>query len=177
MSFLDDLNNAKENKVEREQEYKRKMEEEEQKKIEECLKEEYRRLKAEMLWVAEDGKKSIEYPLYVQPLGPYRVSIEEDSKAPKTAGQWIIKKYGFKRLIRECGKPVYLYSSLFPYEIIKRIETTLKDFLLKDGIENVIIEETDIAYTDGNKFWDNKMKAPASAYVLYQPRFNVKIQW
>lgn len=177
MSFLDDLNNAQENKAKREKEEKRKRDEEDQKKLEECLAESYRELKRQMLWEAEEGRKTLSFQLFIRSLKVMRVSIENDKREPKNSGEWFTKKYGEKRLIQSSKGTEYLYSPLFPLSVIRRIENTYKAFLEADGITNVTFEETDLVYTDGDKRWYEKREAPASAYVLYEPKFDVNVSW
>ena len=93
MGFLDDLNNAQENKIKREIEEKRKTEAEIQKRLEECVKTLYTRdLKPRMLDQAEHGKKYLKESFRFYSLAMYRTIIEEDDREPKDAGQWITKK-------------------------------------------------------------------------------------
>ena len=173
MSFIDDLNNAQENKIKREKEEKGKLEE----KLDECLIEAYEELKKEMIKEAEKGRRSIDYPLYIYSIKTFQVPIKEEDRVPKTAGQWITKNFGQESLVFEPPKAEYVYSPLFSLDIIQKIEKMLANFLEEDGITDVSFMEIGLVYTDGEKRWYERSKAPVSAYVLYEPKFLVSIKW
>lgn len=178
MSFLDDLNNAQENRKKREDEEKRRREDAEKKEIEACVRESYEELKRVMLDAAEYGKKSVRHHLHIRSFTQYRIPVEDDYKQPNTFGQFFTKKYGVKRLVRSGGRTEYLYLPFFPYEIIQDIESMLKKYLEADGITRYDFRLSETIYTDGKgKIWNDPKDVPAAASVVYQPALLVEINW